>query len=77
MGRSRFPARVLTGPVSQAAADALELLADAELAAIQVDVLPAEPEDFTAAHPVKQQQDERGVERVGPGGAQEGHRLVG
>ena len=61
----------------QAAADPLELLADPEHAVVQVHVLPAQAEDFTAAHAVEQQQDERGVERVWLSCLQEGQGLVG
>lgn len=51
----------------QFALDTLHLLADVQLVAVEVDVLPAQAQHLTPAHPVEQQQDERRVERFRPG----------
>jgi hypothetical protein len=62
----------------QLAARAVDLLPDMDHLALEVDVLPAQAEDFPAAHAAhaeEQQQDERGIQRVVAGGIEEGQCL--
>ena len=74
-GQVTAASAVLTGPMLQLAVDALDLLADADARRRLVDVMPAQAEDFTAAHAVQQQEHERRIERVVRGGIEEGEGL--
>ncbi|MGP7998576.1 MAG: hypothetical protein ACLPKI_14830 [Streptosporangiaceae bacterium] len=56
---------------AQLAVDALDVLADAQLAVFLVHVAPVQAEDFTAAQPIEQQEHEGRVQRVILGGLQE------
>src|SRR3974390_1451819 len=49
------------------AADALELLADVDSPGVEVDVVPAQPEDFAPAQTINNQQDERAMQRISLG----------
>ena len=44
-----------------------DLLFDADRSSPEVDVLPAKRQDFATAQAIEDEQDERRVERVGPG----------
>jgi hypothetical protein len=54
-----------------------DLLSDPELARVQVDILPPQARDLTAAHSVQQQEDKRRVERVRLSCLEEGQSFVG
>ncbi len=73
---ARMPAaEVLTGPMCNSPPGAVDLLADADDLAVEVNVLPAQAESFAPAHPVQQQQDECGVEGIIAGALEEGQRF--
>ena len=55
--------------------DALDLLTDMDHLAVEVDIGPAQAEDFPAAHPVQKQEHERGVQRIVAGSVEEGQRF--
>jgi hypothetical protein len=57
----------LDRPDMHLAAYPLDLLFDADGSGFEVDVLPAEREDFATAQAVENEQDERRVERIRPG----------
>src|SRR6516164_1458024 len=60
----------------QLAADPLQLLADMDRSAVEVDVIPAQAEHLPAPQAVEDEQDERRVQRVRPGGGEESAGLV-
>ena len=53
----------------------MDLLADADLAVLFVNVAPAQAEHLAASEPIDEQQDEYGVERAILGGVEEGASL--
>jgi hypothetical protein len=69
--------------VPHLAAYTLNLLLDTDRAAVgvaaigpcEIDVLPAEPEDFTTAQPIENEEDERGVKWIRLGNGKELSRL--
>jgi hypothetical protein len=62
-----FASGRLDGRLEQLTSDALELLADLDRPGVEVNVFPTQAECFTTAQAVKDEQHERGVQRVGLG----------
>jgi predicted component of type VI protein secretion system len=54
----------------------LPLLADPDLALVEVDVLPPESDDLPTTEAESDGEHERGVERISPSRSEEGERLV-
>jgi predicted component of type VI protein secretion system len=54
----------------------LPLLADPDLALVEVDVLPPESDDLPTTEAERDGEHERGVERISPSRSEEGERLV-